>query len=406
MRLPAEVRIGKSTVRVLFVHSGADLYGASRSLLRITTRLHADGHDVIVVLPYDGPLRTRLEETGIATVVQTSLPVVTRPSVQGAKSVVRLLRDIPASYFSLCGLARKFRPDVLHTNTALILTSGLVARALRIPHVWHVREFFSEFPRLWRFYQWYMYVLADEILCISKAVTDQFHPHIRQTKIRVLYNGIPENEFRVPSRLRVETFRNRFDLNNHFVVGVVGRIKFGRKGQDVVVRAARQLCPKYARLRFVFVGTPFPGNEGHLQDLQAMVKEYGLEDRVIFAGESEDMPVTYAAFDISLMPSALPEPFGNVVAESMAMQKAVVGTRIGGIAEQIEDGVNGLLVQPNHPGALAYAIELLLNDEALRRRLEENGRARFLERFEFEAFFKNLMDIYHTVLRPERASHA
>jgi glycosyltransferase involved in cell wall biosynthesis len=390
-------------MRILFVNSGADLYGASRSLLRLTTRLRADGHEVMVVLPCDGPLRMHLEKSGISTAVQNSLSVVTRSSVQGAKGIPQMLWDIPKSFFSLYRLAWKFLPDILHTNTAVILTSGLVARALRIPHVWHVREFFSEFSRLWHSYQWYMFCLADQILCISEAVADQFHPHIRRTRVQELYDGIPRGEYAVPSRLSVEAFRNQHGLDGHFVVGVVGRIKVGRKGQDVVVRAARQLCPKYPRLRFVFIGTPFPGNEIHLENLHAMVKEYGLEDRIIFAGECEEMATTYSAFDISLMPSAFPEPFGNVVSESMAMGRAVIGSRCGGIAEQIEHGTSGLLVEPNEPIKLAEAVERLMNDEALRLRLEENGRARYLERFEFEAFYAKVLAVYSAV-RGKRSS--
>jgi glycosyltransferase involved in cell wall biosynthesis len=244
-----------------------------------------------------------------------------------------------------------------------------------------------------------MFAVSDQILCVSESVADQFHPRVRKSRIRVLHNGIPRTEFPLAAHKKGETFRKRHHLDDHFVVGVAGRIKCGRKGQDVVVRAARRVCPKFPRLKFVFVGVPFPGNEAHLENLKAMVREFCLEDRVVFAGESEDMPATYSAFDVSLMPSALPEPFGNVVAESMAMRTAVIATRIGGIAEQVEDGKSGLLVEPNDPDMLAAAIERLLNDEALRHRLEENGWTRYLEKFEFEGFYAKLLSAYADVRR-------
>jgi len=96
-----------------------------------------------------------------ATVVQTSLPVVNAPLVQGARALRGCCGTFPHPSFPFAAPRTEIQAGSLNTNTALILTSGLVARALRIPHRLHVREFFSEFPRLWRFYQWYMYVLAE-----------------------------------------------------------------------------------------------------------------------------------------------------------------------------------------------------------------------------------------------------
>jgi type III pantothenate kinase len=99
------------------------------------------------------------------------------------------------------------------------------------------------------------------------------------------------------------------------------------------------------------------------------------------------------------MASGLPEPFGGVTLEAMALGKPVVGTAIGGTVEQIEDGVSGLLVPPNDPDAMAAALKKLLDDPALRLRMGQAGRVRLEERFCFTLHYKRIMQLYHELLK-------
>ena len=269
-------------MRLLFVHSGADLYGASRSLLRLSSRLARDGHGVLVVLPYDGPLRAVLETAGIQVRVHPRLPVVTRQRFRSLAGLGSLLWDVPRSIAELVNLAREFQPDVIHTNTALILSPGWAARLVGRPHVWHVREFFAEFGSAWNAYQWYMYWLADLIVCVSTPVARQFHPRILARKVRVIHNGFPRGEFQPVDAGRIAKFRRQHSLAGEKLVGLVGRIKLGRKGQDVFVRAAALLKDRYPDVRFLLIGSPFPGNEAHLENLLQLVKELEIEKTVVY----------------------------------------------------------------------------------------------------------------------------
>lgn len=389
-------------MRVLFIHSGADLYGASRSLLRLASGLVLDGNPVLAVLPSDGPLKTALGQAGVEVLIHPNLPIVTRERVRAKGGMVALLLDLLKSVRSLAGVAREFRPDIIHTNTSLILSPGIVARFMGIPHLWHVREFFEEFPRLWRWYQWYMAFLSTRILCVSKAVADQFKSRIRGWKVEVLHNGFPVEEFTPVEQPRVEAFRRKFHLDGFVLVGVVGRVKFGRKGQDVVLRAAHLLKDKFPEVRFVFIGSPFPGNEDHLEMLVNLADELGVRDRIVYTGDVEDIKAAYAALDISVLPSSLPEPFGGVVIESMAMGKPVVGTNIGGTIEQIEHEVTGLLVEPSNPERLKEALERLLSDRAKLIEMGKQGKARFLKLFDFKSFYLKVEKIYSELALHER----
>lgn len=381
-------------MRILFVHSGADMYGASRSLLRLSSRLVRDGHAVLAVLPYQGPLRAELEASGVEVLVHRRLPVITRSRTRSVRGGLSLLLDIPASVIWLCRLSGRFQPDVVHSNTALILSPGIAARLSRIPHVWHVREFFAEFGKLWRLYQWYMYALADTLVCVSSPVAQQYARRILKKKVLVIHNGFPQEEFGPVETARVDAFRRKYGLEGCRLVGVVGRIKAGRKGQDVFVHAVAQLKGKFPGVRYVLIGSPFPGNEEHWVRLQTLISELGLENDVVYTGDVADIKAAYAALDVSVLPSALPEPFGGVVIESMAMGKPVVGTRHGGTVEQVDEEVTGILVPPGDAGALASAIARLLGDPDLMRQMGNAGRERFLQRFEFEQFYRRIMSLY------------
>jgi glycosyltransferase involved in cell wall biosynthesis len=380
----------------MLVHAGTDLYGASRSLLRLATRLVADGHQITVVLPQEGPLSTRLSGAGVPFTVHADLGAVTRLELGSMRGRLRLGHRVPRSVLSLAREIDRWRPDLVHTNTALIVSPGLASRWRGIPHVWHIREFFSEFPVLWRAYQRFVYWFSDSIVCVSRAVAGQFESSFGD-KVRVVHNGLPSSEFDSISEERVQAFRHRYGLDGFRSVGVVGRIKTVRKGQETFLRAAALINERHPGVRFLLIGSPFPGNEAHLANLRRLIGELGLDGRVIFTGDVDDIGAAYAALDVVVLPSGIPEPFAGVVVEAMACGKPVVGTRHGGTVEQIEDGRTGFLVEPNQPESLAGSLDRLLSDAPLRRAMGLNAHDRFQKSFEFEAYYSRMLAVYEEV---------
>ena len=384
--------------RVLFVHSGSDMYGASRSLLRLSSRLAREGIAVTVVLPHEGPLVQKLQENSVNVVVQKSLPVIERQKVGSFIGILKLLFDFLVSTFSLLQLIKRFKPDLVHTMTSVILSPGPAAKLARIPHVWHVREFFGEFGGLWTHYQKYMLWLSTRIICVSTPVAAQFDHFKGTEQILVVHNGFPASEFLDVTTDRVEQFRGKHAPPGvQYLIGVIGRIKFQRKGQEVFVRSARLLRERFPDARFLCIGSPYPGNESHLVNLLRLVEELDLEGYVQYTGEVEDIKAAIKALDVVVLASAQPEPFGGVVIEAMALARPVVATGIGGSLEQVVDGVTGYLVEPGDPVAMADGIEKLLVSADRRRLFGQNGRERYLEKFEFEQFYQIILNLYEQV---------
>jgi glycosyltransferase involved in cell wall biosynthesis len=121
-----------------------------------------------------------------------------------------------------------------------------------------------------------------------------------------------------------------------------------------------------------------------------------------FTGYRRDMDRVYSVVDLLVLPS-LSEGLPNVVLEAMAHGIAVVGTRVGGVPEVIEDGLSGLLVPSADAGALARAIVTLLLDPALRRAMGEAGRERVERRFSIATRAEQTLSVYEQARSIARA---
>lgn len=380
--------------RILYAHNSADLYGASRSLLRLTGALDRGRFTPIALLPEDGPLRQRLEAQDVLTIVEPRLSVITRAGFSTA-GLLRLAARFPGSVLALARLLRRERIDLVHTNTGVVVSSALAARLCGRPHVWHIRDSFQEFGRIWPLYSAYIRSFSFRVLAVSEAVAAQFGD---RSRVRVLHNGFSLEDFAHVDRAAARRgFREKHGLDG-FVVGCVGRIKIGRKGQEVLLHALARLAGQGRLLTCAIIGAPAPGSEDHLPRLQGLAAELGVADRVRWAGEEPDARLVYPALDVLVLPSAQPEPFAGVVMEAMAMGIPVVATRAGGSVDQVDEGRTGLLVAPGDADDLATALARLMDDPDLRARMSAAGPLRIAEKFSMRSMMAALHEVYEHAL--------
>jgi glycosyltransferase involved in cell wall biosynthesis len=381
-------------MNILSVNNTADIYGASRCMERVLGRFVKGGHEVHAVVPEHGPLIELLEAQGVRVHIHRGLPVVDRSQFRSWWACLKSLVLFPISVIWLAILALRFRIDVIHTNTLVMPSPAVAALITGRPHVWHVREMMGEFGRLWKLYQRYVCILSSTVVAISNCTRDQFDPGPRN-KVRVIYDGLDGTAARVePSRR--DAFRSSFP-SGKILVGVVGRIKWHRKGQEVLVRAAALLKERHPQVHYVLVGSPAPGNQEHETRLRALIAASGLENDFTLAGDIDDTISMFAALDIAVVPSVQAEPFGCVVIEAMTAGAPVVGSRCGGIAEQIVDGVSGLLFTPGDDAALADALDSLLNDRNLRHQMAEQGFQRVRSAFSLDSTYLHMATLFDQV---------
>ena len=177
--------------------------------------------------------------------------------------------------------------------------------------------------------------------------------------------------------------------------GVV-RARYGIPADHSLILCPRRLVSKNG-VEFLIESLPFicrrlknvsvliAGDGPERDRLEGRVRELGLQDSVIFAGnqDNDELPAFYADADIVAIPS-LKEATSIAGLEAMSSARAVVATRVGGLPEIIEDEVTGLLVPPRDPEALALAIIRLLESPDLRKQLGQAARARVEREFTWE----------------------
>ena len=174
------------------------------------------------------------------------------------------------------------------------------------------------------------------------------------------------------------------------LIGTVGRLT-RQKGIDTFLATAARISEELPNARFVIAG------DGELRDeLQRMVRELGLEQRVSFLGYRQDMLNVIGGLDIMLYLSRW-EPFANTLLEAMAVGTPVVATDVGGNAEAIVEGESGRLVPSESADAAANAAIDLIRNEDVRTKLQENGPRRAAD-FSIDNMIKGHESVYQRVV--------
>jgi glycosyltransferase involved in cell wall biosynthesis len=215
---------------------------------------------------------------------------------------------------------------------------------------------------------------AALVACISDFCRSQAMAHVEPEqwgKLRVVHCGVDPRLWRAPQR--------DGDPTRPLRVLTVGRLT-PKKGHVVLLDALALL-----RRESVAVEAELVGDGPHRAALEQRARTLGIADAVTFAGSlgQHEIRPRFERADAFCLPS-FAEGVPVVLMEAMAMQLPVVTTRIMGIPELVEDGVNGLLVPPGRPDAVAHALRRLASEPAERARLGAAGRAAVERDFDCE----------------------
>jgi len=298
-------------------------------------------------------------------------------------------------------LARN-RYDIIHTHSSKAGFLGrLAARFRRIPvvvHTPHGHVFHSYFhpwkERLFLSLERKAALWANRLIALTERCREE---HLTlgvgiQEKWVTIPSGVKERYFQEPL-CQNEEILSRFKVaSDRRIIGFVGRLA-PVKGARYLIEALPQIFKTIPKTHCFVVGD---GEEK--SRLQERVAELGLNGGVTFTGHQEKIPEWMSLFDILVVPS-LNEGMGRVIAEGGLLAKAVVGTRVGGIPDLIEDGQTGLLVEPRNPAEIAGAVTRLLADPALSERLGKRLRAKVLQGFTEDQMVERIHRLYQEVLQ-------
>jgi glycosyltransferase involved in cell wall biosynthesis len=208
-----------------------------------------------------------------------------------------------------------------------------------------------------------------------------------QERCHVVPFGIPLEQFALSNAIEVAKIRKEY--GSRIVLGV-GRLVY-YKGFEYLIRAMKEVI---GHLLIV-------GNGPLREELGRAARDAGVSERVTFLTDVEDVRPFYQAADVFALPSvARSEAFGIVQLEAMACSKPVLNTKLdSGVPFVSLHGITGLTVPPKDAGALATAINTLLDDTALSARYGLAARLRVEQEFNLELMTRRTLRVYEEVLR-------
>jgi len=360
---------------ILYTTSFSTMAGGGQwSLYYLIRHLNRDLFHPVVLCPDEGELAEKMKAAGAEVIILRT-------------GRIRSLN--PFTIIKLISILKDRNIRLIHTDsTTETFYAGIAAKIARIPLLWHIRAQDGEWllDRI-------LSALSAKLILVADALRTRFK-EIDKRKAPTIYNGIDLEEF--DSSASPQSVREEFNIDSDTVLlACIGRIE-EQKGQEYLISAMQHA----ANAKLLFAGR---ADETYLQRIKTLCNEHGVSDRVIFAGQRNDIPALLRSSDILVFPT-LTEAFSRVILEAMAAAKPVVATDTGGNAEAVIDTETGFLVRAQDTAALAEKISNLINNKEKRLLMGMAGRRRVEEKFDIRKIAGQIEDEYCELLVCSRRS--
>ena len=305
------------------------------------------------------------------------------------------LKETRACVGRLRSLIQEEKPDVVHSFlwTADLVTSLALTKLPKVAYVSYILD-----ARPWmqskrwkhRFRRWFtrrsFRKTNARFVAVSQAAKNHFCQYLpyESDRATLAYNGIKAEEFGTPTRTKV---------GEETVFGIVGRL-VAEKGHAYLLRAAAVLKKRGLAFRVKIAG------QGELrEELEALARELGIEGEVEFLGAVDDVRSFYQELDVFVVPSINSEGLPTTILEAMATRLPVIATDIGGAAEAIDSGKNGLVIKSHDSERLAEVMIQFASDRARLQAFGDAARQTVEERFTLQQMANSVLEQYQTALR-------
>lgn len=375
-------------IRVLEFINSFHIGGTERQFIALVRGLAEAGHEVHV-----GCLRNRGQFRGD---LPSELPVreYAMPSLKSVTAARRVLE--------LARYLRRHRIEVVHAaglyaNVVTVAAGRLAGTPVVLASVADLGQ--TWLPTLERA-QRLVCRLADGVVINARAVGRRLQDEgWAPDRLHVVHNGVEARKR--PATDGGTALREELGIPAGApLVGVVGRLSEW-KGIDHFLDAAARVAREHPEVWFLVVGGPNAGGEAYAEELRRRAANLDLGERTVFTGFRTDVPEILPGLTISVQPS-LSEGLSNVILESMAAGLPMVVTDVGGNPELIRDGVDGLVVPPADPPALAAAIGRLLDAPESARAMGLSAWRSASERFSLDEMVEHTLELYRRLLGRSR----
>ena len=380
-------------IRIVFLLGTLRMGGTERQFLETIRRLDRRRFDPrVLALPDSGPIRAEIEALGVPVTCLGMPPAKGAFHLSSLIGLGRMFRDMRR-------YLRREQPHILQSYQFWSnIYAAVVGKFAGVPVILTGRReaLNPKYRRGWKLAlrdlsnRWATAILANservkaECLRLERFVTPE--------KIQVIYNGIDLARYAALHDSRASKAALNLPSDAP-VIGMIARLH-PRKGHRDFLNAAAIILRQQPEARFVIAGA----DQGNGAELEALARELGIADSVVFAGERQNIPALLAAIDI-LASCSFIEGLSNAILEGMAAGKAIIATNIDGTPELVRHEETGLLIPPGDPAQLAAAALRLLHDPPLRRRLVEAAQERAKTLFLMDKMIQQTEAFYERCLR-------
>lgn len=354
-------------LKILHSESSTGWGGQEHRTLKEMVAMRARGHELHLVCRPGARLGERARDAGFA---------VHEITMRGGADLTAVWR--------LWRLLRRECFDIINTHSGHdSLLGGLAGRLAARPLVVRTRHLALAVTSL-ATYKW----LPHRVVTVSEWVRQYLiSVGVPAERVTTVYTGIEP-----PPPVEHSTLRDELGLGEDDVIMTTVAILRYEKGHQDLINAAQPLLERHPKVHLVFAG------DGPIfAELQQSIANMGLSDRVHLLGLRRDIPNVLAGSDFFAL-ATWQEALGTSFIEAMSAGLALVGTAVDGVPEVIHDGENGLLVPPKNPAMLTKALEQLINDVPLRRRMGQAGLAMTKTRFSVATMAEEMERFYLTAL--------
>jgi len=289
--------------------------------------------------------------------------------------------------------------DIIQANLFYsALFSLIAAKICKKPFLWtlHILDNVFKYKNLIKL----LVKLSDKTITIcNNYITVAKKEGLDVSKFQTIYDGILADTSFSEDMQKVKEIKINEKWIEKPIVAMIARIDLKQKRQQDFIESVVIVLKKFPKAYFLIVGgTSNPYEEKQKRELENLIKENGLSDKVILTGFLPDLKNLLLNIEIFVLPS-LKEGVPAAILEAMVAKKPVIATNIGGIPEVIVDGGTGFLVPPQNPQVLAEKIIYLLKNPQIAKEMGEKGYQRIKSYFTLEKMAREHEKLYDNLLK-------
>lgn len=395
----------KYPIKVLYIHHGSGAGGAANSLLYLLKNLDPEKYEAVVACNFESPkAREYFSKFGydpidlpLAPIAHTSKSWKLYTPRGLAKFIQWLVLKQPAARRALRQVLIQVKPDLVHLNGVSLLPLADTVKKLGVPVVQHIRESVNEgqfgIRRNWLSKQ--AEQKTAHIIYICEDGRRRFR--VATENFSVIYDPVPFDKFTSGGQ---SDYRKTLAIpDGHPVIFFPGGSMLDIKGIIPFLLALTQVRSSHPNILTIIPGIdtkahPRDQFRRHMEDI---ISENRLEEAIFRVPFSDNVEQYYLASDIVVAPFVMPH-FSRAVMEAGAMARPIVGSRIGGIEEVLEDGKVGLLVSPNDATDLANKLCFLIENRDKAEAMGQVGYQVAREKFDAVHHAQAVMQVYDQAL--------